>query len=111
MECNICNKQCQKWGRQKNGTQRYYCGKCKKSRHEHYLNNACLSNVNKEIPKLICESVSIRGIARILGIAVNSVMRKIKNIAASIQKPPLPINRDVFELDELRTYIKRKENQ
>lgn len=25
MKCNICNNKCQKWGRQKNGTQRYYC--------------------------------------------------------------------------------------
>ena len=111
MECNICNNKYQKWGRQKNGTQRYYCGNCKKSRQHHYKNKACVNNINEQIPKLICESVSIRGIARILGIAVNSIMRKIKSIAANIQKPPVPINREAFELDELRTYITRKENQ
>jgi len=63
------------------------------------------------IPHLVCESVSIRGIARILSISMTTVIGKIKLIAASIVKPPVPLNRKAFELDEVRTYIKKKENQ
>jgi insertion element IS1 protein InsB len=59
----------------------------------------------------VCESVGIRGIARILKIAVSTVIRKIKLIAASICKPFVPLNRAAFELDEVRTYIRNKENQ
>jgi IS1 family transposase/transposase-like protein len=111
MECNSCNKQCIKWGRQKNGTQRYYCMACKRCRQQGYLYKACSNNITTQISKLVCESVSIRGIARILNIAANSVLSKIKQIAAGIEKPALPINRDVFELDELCTYISCKGNQ
>jgi insertion element IS1 protein InsB len=39
------------------------------------------------------------------------VSRKIRKIAELIPKPPIPLNRKAFELDEVRTYIKKKENQ
>jgi len=57
------------------------------------------------IPKLVCESVSIRGIARILKIALTTVIRKIKWIAEKIVKPPIPFSCRQIELDELRTYM------
>jgi len=63
------------------------------------------------IPKLVCESVSIRGIARILKIALATVIKKIKLIAEKIIKPPIPLNCKMLELDEIRTYINKKENQ
>jgi insertion element IS1 protein InsB len=46
-----------------------------------------------------------------LRIALSTVKRKIVSVARRIQKPPIPVGRSSFELDELRTYIKRKENQ
>jgi IS1 family transposase/transposase-like protein len=111
MNCKNCNKECQKWGRQKNGRQRFYCMNCKKSQQSSYTYSAYNINVLKMIPQLVCESVSIRGIARILKISTVTVMSKIKGIAASILKPAIPIHKKVFELDELRTYIGNKENQ
>lgn len=63
------------------------------------------------IPKLICESVGVRGIARVLKISLATVIRKIKSIAELIEKPPIPLNRKAFEMDEMRTYVKKKENQ
>jgi IS1 family transposase len=62
------------------------------------------------IPKLVCESVSIRGIARILKIALATVIKKIKQIAGKVIKPPIPLNCKVLELDEVRTFIRKKEN-
>jgi transposase-like protein len=59
----------------------------------------------------MCESVSIRGIARILKIATSTVQRKIILIASKIKKPPIPMNIEVVEMDELRTYIGNKANQ
>lgn len=38
-------------------------------------------------------------------------MRKIKDIAASITKPAIPIGRTSFEIDELRTYIRAKTSE
>jgi insertion element IS1 protein InsB len=63
------------------------------------------------VPRLVCNGVGIRGIARVLAIAVNTTVRLIKKIANSITKPPIPLNRDSFEIDELRTFIGKKENQ
>lgn len=63
------------------------------------------------ISKLVRESVGIRGIGRILKISVTTVIKAIKAISRSIIKPLIPFNRRAFELDELRTYVVKKENQ
>jgi IS1 family transposase len=62
------------------------------------------------IPQLVCESVSIRGIARVLKIAVRTVVNGIRKIARGIVKPPIIMNQAAFEVDELYTYIGNKEN-
>ena len=111
MECKFCKGNCQKAGRQKNGCQRYYCRVCKKYQQQDYQYSACKAGIISMIPKLICESVGIRGVSRILKIALRTVSRQIKLIADSIQKPLIPIGKKSFELDELRTYIGSKKNQ
>ncbi len=63
------------------------------------------------ISRLVCESVGIRGIARILKMSVVTVCCKIRRIAASVRKPAIPLQRKAFELDEVRTYVKKKEHQ
>jgi insertion element IS1 protein InsB len=63
------------------------------------------------IPQLVRESVSIRGIARVLKIAVRTVVNGIRTIARGITKPPIVMNQAAFEVDELHTYIGNKENQ
>ena len=63
------------------------------------------------ISKLVCNSVGIRSTARVIGIAINTVVRHIKKIADSIAKPLIPMNRKSFEIDEIRTFIGNKENQ
>ena len=109
--CKYCNGKCQKAGRQFNGRQRVFCKVCKKYQQVIYKYRACRSSTVSTISNLICESVGIRGIARVLKISKTTVARKILLIARSIQKPPIPLNRSFFEVDELRTYIGNKENQ
>lgn len=111
MNCKNCNQTCCKWGKQKNGTQRYYCKACQKAQQQDYKYAACKAEVTAMIPRLVCESVSIRGIARILGISLATVLKKIKRLASEIVKPPIPFNCKVLELDEVRTFVKKKENQ
>jgi insertion element IS1 protein InsB len=111
MECKYCKGKCQKAGLQQNGRQKYYCTICKKYQQMQYSYNACCAGVVKMIPALVCEAVGIRSIGRLLKIAANTVMKKILQAAAAIAKPPVPLHRPYFEMDEVRTYIKRKENQ
>lgn len=111
MNCNFCKANCIRAGRQKNGLQRYYCKKCKKYQQAEYQYHAyCMERV-KLISVLVREGVSVRGISRVLKIGIVTVIRKIKAIAAKINKPVIPFRKDTFELDELRTYINKKENQ
>lgn len=111
MNCNYCRERCQKAGRQKNGAQKLYCKVCKKYQQNSYQYQACKIEVVAMIPKLVCESVSIRGIARILKLSLATVIGKVKLMAASIKKPAIPLNRIAFEPDEIRTYVRNKENQ
>jgi insertion element IS1 protein InsB len=111
MECKKCGLAAQKWGRQRNGSQRYYCKACRKSWQTRYTYQALAENIDHQITALVKESVGVRGIGRILKIAVSTVIRRIKSIAQAIAKPPVPLNRTSFEMDEVRTYIGKKEDQ
>lgn len=63
------------------------------------------------ISQLVCESVGIRGIARVLQIGINTVLRRIVTIADNIPKPSIIHHLPSVEVDELWTYIGRKANE
>jgi insertion element IS1 protein InsB len=111
MDCPKCHRRCQRAGRQKSGIQRYRCGSCRKYRQEKYTYLACQPGTTEAIRALVCESVGIRGIARVLGIAARTVLDRIGRLAEAIERPTIPTDQDRFEVDELWTYIGRKENE
>ena len=111
MKCKFCDNPCQKAGRQKNGMQKYYCKECGKYQQSAYRNKACCDNTRRMLPKLVYESVSVRGIARILNVAVNTVQASIKWAGEQVVKPPICMCQAIVEVDELRTYIGNKQNQ
>jgi insertion element IS1 protein InsB len=111
MECQYCGCICQKVGKQKSGVQKWYCSACKKYQQSGYQYQACRIAVVRMVPALVGEGVGVRSIGRLLQIATTTVLRKILQIARRIEKPPVPLNRPAFEMDELRTYIGHKDNQ
>jgi insertion element IS1 protein InsB len=111
MNCQYCDYTCQKAGKQRNGAQKLYCGQCKKYQQIVYRNKGCEEKTKRLLRKLVCESVGIRGIGRVLHIASNTVLNRIKAIAAHISKPPVSSDQLIFEVDELWTYIGRKDNE
>ena len=111
MECQYCNGYCQKAGRQKNGAQKHFCKRCKKYQQAVYVYRACGKLVNETICRLVCESVSIRGIARVLDIAVGTVLYRIRQVGKGICKPVIVLNQQELQVDELRTFIGRKGNE
>ena len=111
MECKYCNTNCCKAGKQVSGQQRFFCKCCKKYQQNNYRYKACEKEVAQLISRMVCNSVGIRGIAKVLQIAINTVVRYIKKTADGIKKPPIPMNRRSYEIDELRTYICKKSNQ
>jgi insertion element IS1 protein InsB len=111
MTCKFCDHACQKAGRQKSGAQKLYCTLCRKYQQIAYRNRACCKDTKPMISKLVCESVSVRGIARILSISINTVQTGIKWRGKSIAKPPIRLHQANIEVDELRTFIGNKQNQ
>jgi IS1 family transposase len=111
MDCKYCDRKCCRSGRQKNGIQRFHCRVCRKYQQQRYLYRAFEAKVNGVIQSLVCESVCIRGMGRILKISVNTVLARIKSIAANIERPIVAEPNPVFEVDELWTYIGRKDNE
>jgi transposase-like protein len=111
MTCKFCDHSCQKAGRQKNGVQKFYCVRCGKYQQSVYRNKAWDKRMGPMITSLLCESVSVRGIARVLKIAVGTVQADIKRIGKATAKPPIGLNLANIEVDELRTFIGNKQNQ
>ncbi|MBS1665192.1 MAG: IS1 family transposase [Bacteroidetes bacterium] len=110
MLCHKCRGVCQKAGRQWNGAQKLCCVRCGKYRQSTYKNNAYEEKVDGMIRSLLCESVGISGIARVLGIAKGTVLSRIRLLADNVERP-CSIRADaVLEVDELWTYIGRNDN-
>lgn len=59
----------------------------------------------------VCNSVGMRGMARVLQIAMATVLRLIKRSAEGIAKPPISLHQKSFEIDELRTFIVNKQKE
>ena len=108
-QCIYCDGKCIKAGKALNGKQRFQCKKCNKKQLQQYSCNAKDPLLNQKIIALTKEGVGIRGTARLLGISPTTLITRIKKIASEV-KEPLLVNGKTYEVDELRTFIKKKVN-
>jgi insertion element IS1 protein InsB len=108
IKCCRCSGQPVRNGKSKNGAQRYYCRTCKKTFQATYLYRACSHRVNRLIISLTKEGCGIRSIARLIGISIATVIRRIKRIAASIIRPFPILKGKEYQLDEMRTFVRNK---
>ena len=79
----------------------------KKNQQAIYQYNACATALDNPIIALTKEGVGIRGTARLLGISPTTLISRIKKIAAEIKEPAL-VKGKTYEVDELRTFVKKK---
>jgi insertion element IS1 protein InsB len=108
--CSICDAQLIKYGFTKGYRQRYRCKECKTTAVNNYKYNAYNKHINERIVAFTREGVGIRSTARLLKIAINTVLTRIKKIAKNVALPPIPLNQ-TYEVDELCTFVKNKENR
>ncbi len=108
--CSKCDTRLIKYGFTQGNNQRYRCKECKTTAVGTYKYNAYQKHINERIIAFTREGVGIRSIARLLRIAVNTVLNRIKKIAKSIKPPPIILNQ-TYEIDELCTFVKNKENR
>ncbi len=90
------------------GKQQYKCKECNKRFQLDYTYKACEPCTSPNIVALIKEGYGIRSIARLLSILASLVLVRIRKIAAKIQQTTIVKGKE-FEVDELRTYIKKKD--
>jgi len=109
INCNYCHALTIKFGKV-GDKQRYRCKNCKRTQLQEYLKHAYKSSVSSDLAAHVKEGCGIRSIARLLHISTGTVIRRIKSIADGIQKPMTTTGR-VFEVDELKTYIKNKSKE
>jgi insertion element IS1 protein InsB len=108
--CKYCSGSCIKYGCQKNGRQRYKCKQCSKTFQGSYQNQACNTGIDNWVIGLVKESCGIRGMARLLKVATNTIMKRIRQVAAAIKKPPVILKQESVEVDEIKTFIGYKGN-
>ncbi|CAD7801706.1 hypothetical protein CHRY9390_00816 [Chryseobacterium aquaeductus] len=108
--CSKCvgkNSRLIKFGKTKNGKQRFQCILCRKTSVLNYSYQAYRRNTNTKIIRLTKEGMGIRGISRFLRISTTTLLKRIINISDRIQPPSINYKK-IYEVDELRTYIGNK---
>ncbi len=94
-------------GKTSYGKQRFICKNCKKSRVVSYTNHAYKPEINHQIIILTKEGLGIRSTARVLEISTTTLLKRIILIASKISRPFISKGK-IYEVDELRTYLKIK---
>ncbi len=117
MTCHYCRTACKRFGRHRNGLQRYRCNQCQKTYtedHERPLDEMRLS-FDKAISvlQLLLEGMSIRSAERVTGVYRNTIFRLLILAGERCQRlmeeklVDLPV-RDV-QVDEIWGYVFKKE--
>lgn len=100
-----------KYGKTKNGKQRYYCKLCRISTVDCPGKTGFGDKFNKRIIQFTKEGLGIRSTARILGISPSTVIRKTLKIANRITQPKIPIGMQKAQVDELHSFIQNKNKE
>lgn len=86
--------------------QRYYCKSCNKYQQAIYRYQLYTASDDKLIKTYHSEGIGIRSMGRILGYSPNTIMRRILYLANQITKPIYLESNQIYEVDELCTYVR-----
>ena len=106
--CRYCQSESiVKSGKNCNDRHRYQCKHCHKRFITEYIYNAYLPDTDSKITQLTKEGLGIRSTARVLGISVTTLLKRILQIASKIKQPPIAVGR-TYEVDEMQIFIGKK---
>lgn len=109
--CPHCHsKSIIKNGHTKTQKQQYLCKNCHKRFLDFYTYQACLPKIDEKIVLLIKEGLGIRSIARVLKISPTTLLKRILIISSNIKTPILSFGK-TYEIDEMRFFIRNKNQQ
>lgn len=110
ISCSKCvgnNTKIIRFGKTKSGKQRFQCTYCRATYLSEYSYQAYRKSINHKIVILIKEGLGIRSIARVLKISPTTLLKRIIAISKAV-KPPYITYGKIYEVDELRTFVKNK---
>ena len=110
MKCKYCDTKCHKKGK-RNRRQQYQCPVCYSYQKQNYVRNSLKSYDTELLIKLNNEGLGIRSIGRVLNIPKSTVSKLIFTLSKEIKQPTLKESAEEYEIDELRTFIWKKENE
>ena len=97
-------------GHTRYGRQRFLCKECGRAYIKEYTNKAYDKEINVRITEFLKEGVGSRSTSRLLGISKTTISKRILYIASLIKKPVIGSGQ-IYEIDELQTYIGHKGNR
>ena len=110
MDCKYCKKQCSKAGKNSTGKQKYYCLLCKKYQQKTYTYKAYDLKTDEQIIQYVKNSCGIRSIGKLIHISNTTVIKRIRQIATSLESTYSSGKGCVYEMDELHTFAGNKKN-
>lgn len=93
-----------------NDKQRYLCKNCGKRFITHYSYKAYRMNITNKITGLTKEGLGIRSTARYLKISTTTLLKRILFIASKIKLPQIVMHQ-YYEVDEIKSFIRRKKQE
>jgi transposase-like protein/IS1 family transposase len=119
MTCHSCNIVCKRFGKHRNGLQRFRCRQCHKTfteDHETPLDTMRLPLDKAEsILKLLVEGMSIRSVERVTGVHRDTILRLLvlagERCERLMQRKIEAVNVRDVEVDELWGFCQKKEAQ
>jgi transposase-like protein/IS1 family transposase len=114
--CHNCNTACNRFGKHRNGLQRYRCSQCRKTfteDHARPLGDMRLPMDKAEsILKLLVEGMSLRSIERVTGVHRDTIMRLLLVAGERCQQLMDAKMRNLstryLQVDEIWTYVGKK---
>jgi len=119
MTCHNCQSLCRKFGKHRNGLQRYRCNQCRKTFTEDHATPLDTMRLPMEqataILKLMVEGMSIRSIERITGVHRDTILRLLllaaEKITAKLRHAFENLAFQRIQCDELHCFVQKRERR
>ena len=110
MKCKYCHQISTIKKGKRNNLQRYYCKDCKCYFQCNYRYKAYKNDIDTLLRQLLKEGCGVRSISRVLNISCGTVLSRMLKISKQIKPSYFNKLGCKFEIDEMWTFIKRKED-
>lgn len=107
MKCKYCSSKSLIRKGKRGMKQRYKCKECGKCQQDVYIYRFYNSEDDKKIRQLNAEGIGIRSMSRILEYSCGTITRRILYLANMVKKPNYIENNQVYEVDEMWTFVNK----